>query len=421
MSPAGSRHAVTACLTLMLFAAAARSAHAEAASPLEALRLGSTTLQLRLRHETVGDDAPPVRGDIAHATTLRSALAYRTAPYRKFRALAEFENVAAVFGDRFYDNRGAGSLSNGITGRPGIADPALTSILQANLAYAVDSQTTVRAGRMSLALDNQRWVGPVGWRQHQQSFDGASLVCTSLPRTTLTYAWLGRANRVFGDVHRMNSHVVSVSVAPTAKLTATAYYVHLDYLDVPQAGLSTGTLGARAGGSAPLGNWRMPFDFELARQRDVARNPNPVDALLHRIEAGIAGSLATGAGAMPVEVRLGQEVLGGTPAEGRLTTPLATLHGFNGWADRFLTTPTHGLRDSYVDLIARPGAYLVQVVHHWYRADGSSQRYGTELDALATWKTPAGPTVGAKAAFFREDGFSYNTRKLWLWIQLAIG
>ena len=28
-----------------------------------------------------------------------------------------------------------------------------------------------------------------------------------------------------------------------------------------------------------------------------------------------------------------------------LQTPLATLHAFNGWADKFLSTPANGLRD----------------------------------------------------------------------------
>ena len=35
------------------------------------------------------------------------------------------------------------------------------------------------------------------------------------------------------------------------------------------------------------------------------------------------------------------------------TTPLATLHKFQGFADKFLTTPANGIRDTYIELATK--------------------------------------------------------------------
>jgi hypothetical protein len=47
-----------------------------------------------------------------------------------------------------------------------------------------------------------------------------------------------------------------------------------------------------------------------------------------------------------ITYRAGWEHLGGNGARS-LQTPLATLHAFNGWADKFVVTPAGGLEDRY--------------------------------------------------------------------------
>ena len=44
------------------------------------------------------------------------------------------------------------------------------------------------------------------------------------------------------------------------------------------------------------------------------------------------------------------EVLEGD-GRGSFITPLATAHAFQGWADRFLTTPLDGIKDAYFTAI----------------------------------------------------------------------
>src|SRR3546814_3293516 len=62
-------------------------------------------------------------------------------------------------------------------------------------------------------------------------------------------------------------------------------------------------------------------------------------------------------------------------------TPLATLHAFNGWADRFLSTPGNGLEDIYVGVGGKHGQWNWQALWHDFSADRGGADYGTELDA----------------------------------------
>ena len=45
---------------------------------------------------------------------------------------------------------------------------------------------------------------------------------------------------------------------------------------------------------------------------------------------------------------VGTEIMQGNGVKG-FTTPLGTLHKFQGWADKFLTTPANGLEDLYAN------------------------------------------------------------------------
>ena len=74
----------------------------------DSLKQGKAGVSLRYRLEAVSDDAA---AEDAEASTLRTTLSFRTAPYKKWSLFAEAENVTAV-GDDNYRNLGAGSLSN---------------------------------------------------------------------------------------------------------------------------------------------------------------------------------------------------------------------------------------------------------------------------------------------------------------------
>ena len=112
----------------------------------------------------------------------------------------------------------------------------------------------------------------------------------------------------------------------------------------------------------------------------------------------------------------GVEVLGGdaTRTEHRFQTPLATLHAFQGWADKFLTTPPQGVQDFYVDLSGHRWGLDATVVWHDFRADAISQRYGDEWDSSVIRKFSRYFKLLLKAANYRSAGLGRDTRKLWV-------
>ena len=103
------------------------------------------------------------------------------------------------------------------------------------------------------------------------------------------------------------------------------------------------------------------------------------------------------------------------------STPLATLHAFQGWADAFLTTPRDGIRDLYLGAVFStppwPGqspATLTAVLHDFTDDDGGV-RFGTEFDASARLAFNANLSLEAKATTFegRDPRFA-DRDKFWL-------
>ena len=101
------------------------------------------------------------------------------------------------------------------------------------------------------------------------------------------------------------------------------------------------------------------------------------------------------------------------------TTPLATLHKFQGWADKFLATPVNGIEDEYVNLSARSRPSAVST-----RSPSSSASMTTKPSAST--RTTAGiqclggrevQEVNAmlKYADYEEGvlASARNTQKLW--------
>lgn len=363
---------------------------------------------LRYRHEGVADDAFARE---AAADTLRLRLGYQRPLTRGLSAMLEIEGVATA-GNRF--NSGA----NGATAYPVVADPAALEVNQAWLRWQGEWGGAT-LGRQRLLLDNQRFVGNVGWRQNEQTYDG--LVVDASPRDSLVlrYAWLDRVHRVFSDQardplaaeRRLDAHLLNANWQGDWG-TAAAYGYWIDDEDISRA--STRTLGLRWAASRALADARVGWTLEVANQRDYARNPVPVDADYVLLEPSLTLAGLTW--------KLGWETLGG---DGRAAfqTPLATLHAFNGWADKFLVTPANGLSDRYASVSGsfrsgRSGKAIAwTVAWHAFKADRGGADYGREWDASLSFPLPGGLTGLLKVADYRSDGFARDTRKTWFQVE----
>ena len=105
-------------------------------------------------------------------------------------------------------------------------------------------------------------------------------------------------------------------------------------------------------------------------------------------------------------------------AERGFSTPLATLHAFNGFADAFLSTPSAGLADLYVKLaIPVADGITAAFFYHDFEADQGGASYGEEYDAVCSWKINGNLSVTGKIAYF--DGTTRpNIARIWLQLDM---
>jgi hypothetical protein len=372
----------------------------------EAIEQGSAYIKLRVRAETVKQSG---FSKDANAVTARTVLGYETATIFGFSALVEAENVSRLSGKTYNDT------TNGKTDRPVVADPTGTEVNQAYLQYVYDD-LMLRGGRQRIILDNARFVGNVGWRQNEQTFDAVSAK-GKLGEVDLYASYIGNVNRIFGEDHpmgdsRMDSWLFNAKAPIGERTSVTGYWYYLDYRDSSDmTALSTSTLGGFFNGG--FGGEEKPLVnvyVEFARQEDIGSNDTRVRAdYSHYKVTGDAG---------PVTLGAGYETLDGSRSgNGAFNTPLATLHKFNGWADKFLTTPGTGLEDSYLSVGGKVEGTSLLAVYHDFRSEASSRHYGNELDLRATRPINEYSSWGAKYADYNADNFSKNTRKVWLWYE----
>lgn len=377
---------------LVLLAASSPALNAAApASLAAAVEQGRFSVNLRARYESVEQTGLKH----AEALTLRTRLGFTTAACQGWKAMVEGENIFAA---------------DGGAGKAVIADPETTELNQAWLAYNSD-QTTLTVGRQRLVLDNARFIGDVGWRQNMQTFDAVVLQDKTFAKTTLTYAYLDRINRVFSRRHAQgrwesDSHLLNASYAGLPEGTVIGYAYLFDFDNA--AANSCATYGLSFAGERPLQDGiRLNYRAEFALQRDYGSSPLRYSTGYRAFELGVAaqrGALA-----------FGHEALGSDNGVS-FRTPLATLHAFNGWADLFLTTPANGLRDTYVKASASlPEGISLLLFLHWYEADRLGADYGREANIQLTRKFGQRFTTTAKCAKFdRELASMPDVTKFWL-------
>lgn len=368
---------------------------------------GDIILDARLRYEAVSQDG---FAKDAQALTLRTRLGYETPSWRGFKALAEIENVTAL-------DDGYNSTTNGKLGRPVIADPEVTELNRAQVSWT-GKQTEVVAGRQRMIFGNARFVGNVGFRQNEQTYDALKAAVRPTKDLTVTYAYVDRVHRVFGH-HSVqgewdsDSHLVQAELK-TSVGQVTGYGYLLDFDNAPTQ--SNATWGARFAGSRPFrAGLAMTYEAEFARQTDYRNSPTDFTLDYLDLGVGLKG---------PVHwATVGFERLDGDGRRG-LQTPLATLFAYQGWADVFLATPAGGVRD----LNLRAGTTLkmgpkaapvkLQAAAHDFTDDDGSRRYGREVDLMASVPLTKILTAEVRAAFFEgaRPGFA-DRHKVWLTLE----
>jgi len=293
-----------------------------------------------------------------------------------------------------------------------ILDPQQALLSEGYVAYTA-ADTTLLGGRSFVNLDDQRFIGTVGWRQMERSYDTVTVVNKSVKGLTLLGSW------VYG--------YQGVNANPTADTGSALINVHYTAGDAFSVSLFDymladihDTYGVRVNGVVPVGAVKLDYAASYAMQTDAtldyALEDSPtIDASYYEV--------ALGANISGIIVGAEYEVLGdaqGDSVKG-FTTPLATLHKFQGWADVFLgrtaSSNNDGLADANVKLgYAAPGLGKVLGIYHKFDAvTGADKDLGSEIDVLYANKVPGVNNLGflAKAAFYTAGDTGNDVTKVW--------
>ena len=373
----------------------------------DAISLMKPLLDMRLRYENV--DQTPFAAD-ANAVSLRTRAGFETGKAWGTSLLVEGEWVLPIIG-RY------NSTINGKTRYPTVVDPEAVGINRLQLTNISLPSTAITLGRQRINLDDQRFVGNVGWRQNEQTFDALRVVNKSIDAFTVDATYFNRVNRIFGNYSpqghfKGDNFLVNTSYQfGLGKLTGFAYLLQFD----PAAGRndSSQTYGLRFAGTKEYAGVKWAYATSYAKQRDYRNNPLNYAADFYMAELiGTYQQFSAGAG---------YEVMSGNGVKG-FTTPLATLHKFDGWADKFLTTPVNGVNDLYFNAgyaernVGPFSTVSTQIIYHRFTSDRLSLHYGNEINwqLQAKWQKY---TFTVKLADYDADRFATDTRKVWAQVE----
>ena len=361
-----------------------------------------THVNFRLRYEDVSIEDNSTQD--AQALTLRSRINFKFDQENSFSGFVEIDQISVLEIDDYNDT------INGKSSYAKIVDPAGSDLNQAWIGYNFGS-THLKFGRQRILLDNQRFIGGVGFRQNEQTYDAVSLKYKSPQGISVYYANIDQVNSIFGDKSPNGKHTNSTNLfnikapdSPVGKFTAYAYLI--DNKQVSR--FSTDTYGLNLTHS--LG----PFSYiaEYAYQKSTGNNLLGYHASYKRAEASFTKTNGV--------ISIGYENLGSDEALASFITPLATLHKFQGWTDQFLVTPKEGISDLFLSFSGTIKGIKIKTIVHQFKSDRPTQGGFSDLGsefALSGTKKIGRFNVGLKFASYRAGDLMFDkvdTDKVWL-------
>ena len=369
---------------------------------------GALKMDLRYRYENVNQDLGNQR--TANANTARLRLGYLTPTFYDLQAFAEYEGNYAMQED--YN-----STRNGRTQYSTIVDPDLSELNQFWLSYKGIPDTLAKVGRQRIKFDDDRFIGNVGWRQMESTYDAILLTHKNqtLFGLTVNAGYIDSVRTIVSTKEKMNSPILNINykVGDWGNLIGYGYW--LDYREPENFAKSSQTYGLRFDGKSPqfFDTLNAIYTAEWGKQSDYADNPNHYQADRINLMAGATAYNLTLSGAM--------EQLNGTGLNKTFNTPLGTNHAFQGWADLFINslnnnTLGNGIRDVFatVGYKMMNDSLIFTGVYHDFSDDTGVVQYGKEWDFSVLKKFGKHYSLLAKYANYNADSFSTDTQKIWL-------
>ncbi|WP_026600699.1 alginate export family protein [Methylomonas sp. 11b] len=388
---------------------------------------GAVKMDLNYRWENVDKDnsvrKPANMGgqpvETANANTVRLRLGFLTPVFHDFQGYAEYEGLYAAQAD--YDR--AGTTTNRDRNYAVIADPARSELNQFWLSYKGIADTLIKVGRQRIKLDDDRFIGNVGWRQMEMTYD--SILITHNNQTlfglTANVGYLDHVQNIFGETDNINAPILNLNykVGDWGNLIGYGYW--LDYRERANYFKSSQTYGLRFDGKSPQ-FWdtvNFLYTAEWGKQSDYGDNPNHYQADRINLMGGLTAFNVTLQGAM--------EQLNGYGLNKTFNTPLGTNHAFQGWADLFINpvgadSPAtramgQGIRDVFATASykAMNDSLIVTGVFHDFSDDTGGVKFGTEWDFSALKKFGKHYSLLAKYADFNSNHPAFpDTQVIWM-------
>ena len=391
----GTRRSLTVALLAL---SAALGTTASAVDLAKAVAEGKTSLGFRYRLEHVAQDGI---AEDALASTARARLTWNSAETDNFTFGIETD-YSLILGIEDFN-----STTNGRTEYPIVADPKGFDLNQAFARYS-NGDTTVTVGRQRINHGGQRILGGVAYRQNEQTYD-ALRVQGKAGNIDLDYSYIHNINRIFGPGDGAqpgdwfgNSHAFRASTATGEGHSVAGFAYLLDLSNANGPPNANATYGVEYQGKFEA----LTLSAAIARQSDYAGNPVSYDALYYSLQGVAAVGALTLTGAV--------EVLGSDDGMAGFRTPVATLHKFQGWTDRFLATPATGVRDTWFSVAGKVGDATVTGVFHDFQADEGGADYGSEIGLAITYPLRDNLSFLFKTAQYSADEHASDITKLWL-------
>ena len=389
------RQSLLLTLSMLMASGTALASH----QPVNLITDGSISGNFLLRYE--GVEEQNLRQD-GEAMTFRTRLDINSGRFHGFSFHTTLESSTNAFGYNEYSVDPVGY-------NPGeysvIPDPEHSEVDQAYIQYR-NGKFNLKAGRHVIVLNNQRHLGHVAWRNDRQTFDAVSVDYQVHNNLDVSYSVINKRNRIFADVADVESddRVFNIGLLAFGGQFQT-YGIELSD-DAQQ--LDTYGISFKKSFTANRLKWRYFVD--------VATQESTSGAGYFVTDYGLA-TLGVTWGYLDLDV--GFESLGSDLGQGSFATPLATLHIFNGLADKFLTTPTLGLEDTHVSVSLPVNRGKFTVAYHDYKTAYASplvNDLGSEVNVQYLRKLGRKYKFGVKYADYTAGDIKDNTEKFWVWL-----
>ncbi|HEY8160226.1 MAG TPA: alginate export family protein [Methylobacter sp.] len=369
---------------------------------------GAIKVDLNYRYENVDQDQGPQKTANANTARLRAGLL--SPVFHGLQGYAEYEGNLAMQED--YN-----STRNNNTGYSTVADPEKSELNQLWLSYAGIPDTLIKGGRQRIKLDDDRFIGNVGWRQMETTFDSVLVTHNNqqIYGLTVNAGYIGNVQTFTSTTENIEAPILNVNykVGDYGNLVGYGYW--LNYTERENYEKSSQTYGLRMTNFQKPGdtfkisdNYGLVYTAEWSYQQDYGHGATPYQANRYNVMGGFTAYNFTFQGAV--------EQLNGKGLNKTFDTPLGTNHAFQGWADLFLVTPNNGIRDVFgtVHTTLDRGNVILTGVYHDFTDDTGQIHYGKEWDFSAIKKFGKHYSVLAKYAYYDADQFSTDTQKIWV-------